>query len=247
MSPDPLADHPNQIGLSPYQYGWNNPIYWTDPDGRCPLCPWADAIIDIGFALYDVGEMIYDYSTTGKVNPVSVAAFTADMGSIFIPMSTGAGLAVRAGFQVTETATKTTAKLMIKNADETIDITSKVLKQYNISKDAVRVTKGSSDKVAYIGQGMDRVKGLGQHLGAKEGDELFKMSEGASKQWDNLLKQYDQRIPDDIVKNTKGYAENQKWIKQMKSEGRTIIDIGSQSGKGKSTFYEMEKSTVYGQ
>lgn len=39
--------------------------------------------------------------------------------------------------------------------------------------------------------------------------------------------------------------ENQKWIKQMKDEGRTLIDVGSEAGKGKSTFYEMEKSTVY--
>ncbi len=36
---DPLADHPNQIGMSPYSAMWNNPIYWTDPDGLCPDCP----------------------------------------------------------------------------------------------------------------------------------------------------------------------------------------------------------------
>lgn len=38
MSPDPLADHPTQIGLSPYHFVGNNPILWTDPDGRCPWC-----------------------------------------------------------------------------------------------------------------------------------------------------------------------------------------------------------------
>ena len=36
---DPLADHPKQIGLSPYSAFWGNPIYFTDPDGRCPDCP----------------------------------------------------------------------------------------------------------------------------------------------------------------------------------------------------------------
>jgi len=34
-----LADHPNQLSMSPYQYGWNNPILYNDPDGRCPICP----------------------------------------------------------------------------------------------------------------------------------------------------------------------------------------------------------------
>jgi hypothetical protein len=28
ISPDPLADHPTQIGLTPYHYAGNNPILW---------------------------------------------------------------------------------------------------------------------------------------------------------------------------------------------------------------------------
>ena len=34
---DPLADHPDQIGLTPYNYTWNNPVNMTDPDGQFPI------------------------------------------------------------------------------------------------------------------------------------------------------------------------------------------------------------------
>lgn len=55
ISPDPLADHPNQVDKSPYQYAWNNPVYWTDPDGRCPWCVvWA--VVEVGLAVYDAYE-----------------------------------------------------------------------------------------------------------------------------------------------------------------------------------------------
>lgn len=35
---DALSDQPEQIFRSPYQYAWNNPIFYNDPDGNCPKC-----------------------------------------------------------------------------------------------------------------------------------------------------------------------------------------------------------------
>lgn len=94
---DPLADHPNQVDKSPYAYAWNNPVNLTDPDGRCPLCPWLDAVVDIGFVAYDVGVLIHEKLTTGTTSGANWAALGADGASIFVPMSVGAGMAVRAG------------------------------------------------------------------------------------------------------------------------------------------------------
>ena len=81
---DPLFDHPNQIGLSPYNYSWNNPVNLSDPTGECPVC-WAVAGavwigVEIGLAAYDVYDVVTtlsdgNSSTTDKV--LSVGGATA--------------------------------------------------------------------------------------------------------------------------------------------------------------------------
>ena len=94
---DPLAYHPNQIRMSPYSAFWNNPILYDDPDGKYPVCPWLDAVVDVGFVLYDVGVLVHEKVTTGKTSAANWAALGADGTTIFVPMSVGAGVAARAG------------------------------------------------------------------------------------------------------------------------------------------------------
>ena len=116
MSPDPLAAHPNQIGMSPYSAMWNNPIQWNDPDGKCPLCPWADAVIDAAFIVYDVAVLAHEKVTTGETSGENWAALTADVASVAVPMSVGAGVAARAAYKAAKPAVKVT-----KAADNTQD------------------------------------------------------------------------------------------------------------------------------
>ena len=47
---DPLLEV-GQENLSSYQFGWNNPIRYNDPDGKCPICPFIPLIIEGGKAL----------------------------------------------------------------------------------------------------------------------------------------------------------------------------------------------------
>lgn len=70
---------------------------YDDPDGQCPFCPWLDAVVDVGFVLYDVGVLVHEKVTTGSTSVANWAALGADGASILVPMSVGAGVAVRAG------------------------------------------------------------------------------------------------------------------------------------------------------
>ncbi|WP_143103993.1 hypothetical protein [Thermoflavifilum thermophilum] len=76
-------DPKQNVEESGYVVNGNNPVMWSDPEGDCP---WCDAIVDLGFILYDVGEIGYDYFTEGKVDPVNVAALSADVGALFCLM-----------------------------------------------------------------------------------------------------------------------------------------------------------------
>jgi RHS repeat-associated protein len=102
---DNLADHTNQISWTPYHYVKNNPTNSTDPDGNC-----GDCFLDLAFILYDVGEIAYDFVTTGKVDPVSVAALSADAIALATPAVTGAGIVVRLGKEGGEAVAKQIAK-----------------------------------------------------------------------------------------------------------------------------------------
>jgi RHS repeat-associated protein len=110
-----------QEQYSTYQYSWNNPILRSDSDGKCPFCPWLDAVADVGFMVYDVGVLAHEKYTTGKTSGGNWAALTADGASVFIPMAVGAGLAARAAYKAAKAADKAVdaAKVADKVSDAT--------------------------------------------------------------------------------------------------------------------------------
>jgi RHS repeat-associated protein len=75
-SVDKLADAPEQVGFSPYNYTWNNPVNLTDPDGNSPL--WPPAIPIITAIIEIVGDaLIATAATTAAVGATSIAVGTA--------------------------------------------------------------------------------------------------------------------------------------------------------------------------
>ena len=68
MNIDPKADDVMQVDLNPYNFSWNNPVNFNDPDGECPLCLGAV----IGFAV-EYGTQV---ATNVVNNGFSSDAFT---------------------------------------------------------------------------------------------------------------------------------------------------------------------------
>ena len=74
---------------------------------------------------------------------------------------------------------------------------------------------------------------------------LFSPTESAMAEWNNLTSG-GAHLSDDVVKGTQLYQENATWIQNVRDSGKTILDIGSDGRANPSTFYQMEKHTVYG-
>lgn len=129
---DPVID--GQENYSPYQYGWNNPVLRSDPNGELPILAWLDAVVDVGFVVYDVAVLAHEKITTGKTSTENWAALGADGVSILVPMSVGAGMAVKATMKAVKKMDK--AVDVVKTVDKVKD-TQKVVTK---TDDAVKAT-----------------------------------------------------------------------------------------------------------
>lgn len=117
------------------------------------------------------------------------------------------------------------------------------LVQLGIDPSLVRIVSGDPEKVAVIGRGMEaRVRPVAEHFGA----ETFSPSTQADIQFRQLAKSAGGRVPDHLTRRTLMYEENQAWIRKIKEEGYTVIDLGEVPGSSSSVFFDMELEDVYG-
>ncbi|MEW6773879.1 MAG: hypothetical protein AB1304_07760 [Bacteroidota bacterium] len=224
-----------QVGVSDYAVNEDNPIRTSDPQGDCPICPlFADAAVDIAFAVYDLAEMGYDYITKGKIDPASYVAFGADVASIAIPFSTGAGLAAR---QMYKALGHTVEHGALKGI-------TKVLDANRVEKLVIREGKPGAG-VVVIGESMERVRAVA----SKVKGETFDAAKYIAEKKGISIEEATKIVDDEIKKFNKGakaeetliYKYNKMWIEEAKKEGKTIVDIGIDPKKPKrSSNYKME-------
>lgn len=117
---------------------------------------------------------------------------------------------------------------------------------------ADRVRPGSNGKVAIIGRSMGKAVGpyadglskAGYDVETFSGD---KISPAAQAEWENLKDAYAPNpIPKDVLPKTQMFQENQAWAQKLADKGYTVVDVDNPGGQGASPFYEMEKSTLFG-
>jgi hypothetical protein len=117
---------------------------------------------------------------------------------------------------------------------------------------AARVRPGSDTKVAVVGRNMEAVEKYAQGLKNSKGiePELFtgnKISPAAGDDFVRLQERYPppNRIPDDVIRESQMFRENQAWAQKLADEGYTVVDIGNPTQRGLSPFYEMEKGILF--
>jgi RHS repeat-associated protein len=209
---DPLADHPNQVDKSPYSAFWDNPVLHDDPDGQCPFCPWLDAVVDVGFVLYDVGVLVQEKISTGKTSGANWAALGADGASILVPMSVGAGAAVRAGVKTVKTADKVNdVKKVVTKADDVADAMKNRVKLQKGTKEAVKDAAPKTKDGRFIdpntGKPIEKGQEVYSHKTGKEWSKYKKDPANQGKTRKEVIK--DQNDPNIYqIEDKKSYASH---------------------------------------
>jgi hypothetical protein len=191
----------NPQALNRYAYVYNNPLKYTDPSGHWLETAWD--ILNIGWDLYEVYR--------DPRNAWNWVALAADVGAAILPaVPGGVGLVVRGG-----RAAKAGIELAT-HVDEAADvgrIVAEAVSHADEAADALRAGKEVAQEVVevasrsgrppiVIGENMaERVIPYAQQIGA-------------------------QTINDFIPAERWSMEANEAWIRQMRAEGREIIDIG---------------------
>lgn len=131
---DALVDHPHQVHFTPYQYAYNQPANYDDPDGNCPTCL-LGAVVG---AATDYGLQVATNLAQGQ----SVGDALSNVDGTSILISAGAG-AVSGGLS-TVSKLKSAGTLVKLAVEGTVDGATSAVGQY-ASTGEVSLTEVAAD------------------------------------------------------------------------------------------------------
>jgi hypothetical protein len=208
---------------SPYVVLGDNPIGNIDKKGDI----W-DVIADIVFIAYDIGEITYDYVTKGKVEPVSIAALSADVTAAVVPFVTGAGLAVRAGTKTAQAVEKASS------------IISKTIKFAGFGGDiAVKAEKTTTVLGRFPGA-IEKLKESGAF--AEKGLNFLNLGK-AEYSWEKNVEFLDKAIErSDVIRFVSNPTEVKNLYEVTKTGQKKLTTFGKEVEYLKSKGYEIKGS-----
>jgi RHS repeat-associated protein len=124
---DPLTDEGGQESLTPYQFSYNNPVRYNDPDGKCPTCVVGGIIGFVVDAAIQVGASVAKSALNGE--KVSLSTIVRDYNGFQGAAAFGAGF-VTQGLSSVEQGAAATVKVAAANMS--ISIVNQTNKDGNV-------------------------------------------------------------------------------------------------------------------
>jgi RHS repeat-associated protein len=232
---DPLADEGDLMSLTPYNYSYNNPILYSDPEGDCPLCITAGAGAIIGGIIGGVAAAVNGEDAEGILIGIGggavAGAITGSGVGLIAELGLGAGSAIAvnaaAGFASGAAESVTTQGLNVATGRQDKINTADVVKSAAVGT-ATNVVAGGVTKLI-----------TGKATNAITKTTTQQVANATSKQTQNQVRKEvtrnfpamsNKQVSKEVKKITNIKAQNaQSTGNAKKAAAQTAIDAGSEA------------------